>query len=178
VQTLKIKILCLLTNEGNLMRIVDELSSVVSPHEPALSKAAIHALGEIGVHRARAATLVADKICSLLRQRLKSNDSLQHDCISVAKELLRKFAPLSAILLPVLTACFPTVEANTPAQVALVWVLGQFAGEIPEAPYLLESMIDDWQDTTAPAVQTHSLTEREREREGERKRERGRERDR
>ena len=28
------------------------------------------------------------------------------------------------------------------AQVSLVWVLGHFAADIPEAPYLLETMID------------------------------------
>ena len=43
--------------------------------------------------------------------------------------LCSKFAPLAAILLPVLTASFRNVEPNTPAQVSLVWVLGQFAGK-------------------------------------------------
>ena len=69
---------------------------------------------------------------------------MQNECIHVARDVLRKFPPLAAILLPALTDCFDTVDTDSPAQVALVWVLGEFAATIPEAPYLLETMIDDW----------------------------------
>ena len=142
VQRLKIQLLALVTNDSNFIKIVDELGALVSPHDAALSQAAIQALGEIGCKRPRAAPLVADKMCSLLLRRWTNNAIIQHECISVAKDMLRKFAPLAAILLPVLTVSFQNVEPNTRAQVSLVWVLGQFAADIPEAPYLLETMID------------------------------------
>ncbi len=124
VQRLKIQLLSLVTNDANFIKIVDELGALVSPHDAALSQAAIQALGEISVKRPRAAPLVADKMCSLLQRQWTNNHVIQHECISVAKDILRKFPPLAAILLPVLTASFQNVEPNTSAQVSLVCVLG------------------------------------------------------
>ena len=85
---------------------------------PSRSLARSLALSLAQVRRGRAAPLVADKICTLLRRPWgQTNKVLQNECISAAKDILRKFPPLSAILLPVLTDSLSTVEPNTPAQV-------------------------------------------------------------
>jgi len=42
--------------------------------------------------------------------------------------------------------------------VALVWVLGQFASDIPEAPYLLEGIIADWDATQSAQLRVELLT--------------------
>ena len=162
VQHLKIKMLVLTTSDTNFMLVVEELTALVSPHDSILSTAAIQALGEIGARRSKAAPLVADKMCALLRRRWGGtgggNRTVQNECIHVARDVLRKFPPLAAILLPALTDCFDTVDTDSPAQVALVWVLGEFAATIPEAPYLLETMIDDWDTTVSPSVRGELLT--------------------
>ncbi|EKX50381.1 Adaptor protein complex 4 subunit beta [Guillardia theta CCMP2712] len=179
-QNLKIKALSLVVNLSNFISIVDELGSLVSSYYPALSKEvallylyplvsltlvvlsysslshpqALRAMGDIAVRLPRAAPLVSDKIVVLLR---RNDPVVANECIAVARDILRKYPPLSAILLQSLTEAFYEVKEDD-AKVSLLWVLGQFGNDIPEAPYLIEPMIDEWEEETDPAVRCEMLT--------------------
>jgi len=154
LQSLKIKALSLVVNLSNFISIVDELGSLVSMYNPALSKEALRAMGDIAVRLPRAAPLVSDKIVLLLR---RNDPVVANECIAVARDILRKYPPLSAILLQSLTEAFYEVK-EADAKVSLLWVLGQFGNDIPEAPYLIEPMIDEFEEETDPAVRCEMLT--------------------
>eukprot|EP00960_Hanusia_phi_P049771 759767-Hanusia_phi.AAC.4 len=70
---------------------------------------ALRAMGDIAVRLPRAAPLVSDKIVLLLR---RNDPVVANECIAVARDILRKYPPLSAILLQSLTEAFYEVKVG------------------------------------------------------------------
>eukprot|EP00286_Rhodomonas_abbreviata_P030069 CAMPEP_0181301436 /NCGR_PEP_ID=MMETSP1101-20121128/7424_1 /TAXON_ID=46948 /ORGANISM="Rhodomonas abbreviata, Strain Caron Lab Isolate" /LENGTH=621 /DNA_ID=CAMNT_0023406743 /DNA_START=76 /DNA_END=1937 /DNA_ORIENTATION=- len=156
VQGLKIQVLCNIATEKNHRAIIQELACLVSAFDIDLSQKAMQAMGDMAVRLPLAAPLVCQKLVSLLG---KGISPVSGEAISVAKDILRKYTHLAPNLLPSLTqaARSQTVEGSV-AKVSLVWILGQFGTDIPDAPYLLEEKIDAWEEEDDPAVRCELLT--------------------
>ncbi|KAJ1481640.1 armadillo-type protein, partial [Baffinella frigidus] len=172
VQALKIQALSAVASGSNFRAIVNELSSLVSAFDNTLSASAIQALGEVALRLPAAASLAAEKLvshlaASLAAEKLVSNlgkgvPAVTRESVVVARNLMRRHRQLAPMLLPSLTAAIRSGEADQgEAKAALVWVLGEFGegdASIPEAPYLLEPMIDEWGEETDPNVKAELLT--------------------
>ena len=44
------------------------------------------------------------------------------------------------------------------AKAAIIWVLGEFGSTVPEAPYLLETCIDSYEEEASTEIKLHLLT--------------------
>lgn len=155
VQALKIQALVQVANKANHALIIKELASLVSAFDPDLSKAAIQALGAVALRLPSSAPLVCEHLAALLARRIPF---VTGEAISVSKDVLRKYDQLAFSLLPSLTHAARASVEGTEAKVSLIWVLAHFANDIPDAPYLLETSIDEWEEQTDPAVRAELLT--------------------
>lgn len=160
VQALKIRALSAVATERTCAAVVEELSSLVSAFDDTLSARAVQALGELALRLPAASAPAADKLVAHLRRGVPA---VTREAALVARDLLRRYRTLAPRLLPSLTAAVRAGDADSgEAKAALVWVLGEFGGEgpasVPEAPYLLEPMIDEWAEEPDPRVRSELLT--------------------
>ena len=156
VKYLKVDLLAELTNAGNAAAVLEELAEYVSEVDAELARRAIRAIGKV------AARLPAgleqgpvDRLVELLD--LSQGGYVQAECLLVLKDLLRKFPARRHSLLPRLPRLVREVEEPL-ARAALLWSLGEFGTELPEAPYLLEPLVGGYEEEASAAVKLALLT--------------------
>lgn len=64
----------------------------------------------------------------------------------VLKDVFRKYNDLIEDFLPFFTKEYLDQLAEEKGKSAFVWIVGSFGQQVPEAPYILEKIIDDETD--------------------------------
>ena len=70
------------------------------------------------------------------------------------RDVLRKHVVLRALVSPVLCGCLKFIEDGE-GRAAIIWMLGEVGEVVTEAPYVLEKVVDAWEDQ--PAIVKLSL---------------------
>jgi len=70
--------------------------------------------------------------------------------------MARVFPAVKDLIVPCLSRCLRRTE-NGEAKAAVVWMIGEFGEEIVEAPYMLEPLIDSYDDETPSAMKLQLL---------------------
>ena len=70
--------------------------------------------------------------------------------------IVRVFPEMKAVVVPSLSRCLRRIEDNE-AKAAVIWMIGEFGEEIIEAPYMIEPIIDSYDDDLIPVVKLHLL---------------------
>lgn len=60
------------------------------------------------------------------------------------KDLLRKYPQWSHDCIAVVGSVSSKTVTEPKAKSALVWMLGEYAYDMPDAPYILEGLIENW----------------------------------
>merc|ERR1711865_136540 len=60
-------------------------------------------------------------------------------------DLMRKYPAFSEQIVEVIPACLATIE-EPEARVAVLWMLGEVGDQLEEGPYLLEPMVEQWDE--------------------------------
>lgn len=68
------------------------------------------------------------------------------------KDLLRKYPQWSHDCIAVVGNISSKNVQEPKAKAALVWMLGEYSQDMMDAPYILESLIDGWEDENSPEV--------------------------
>lgn len=143
VKHLKVDLLPSLATVTNARDIAAELREYVTDVDAELAKKAIQALGEIAMH----VEGVADEMMQGLVQILEETEvnHLRAQACIVISDLLRIHPRLSDLVLPHLAKYLRRVD-DSEAKAALVWMVGEFGHNVLEAPYLLEQIIDSYDE--------------------------------
>jgi len=75
----------------------------------------------------------------------------------VIKDLLRKYPERYEEVIPAMQKCLKSIE-ETEGKVAVIWMIGEYGDTINEAPYILEPLIDNFDDEPSSAVRMELLT--------------------
>lgn len=87
---------------------------------------------------------VADEAFEHLLSFLDLNmESLSTETCVIIKDLLRKYPEHHEVVVPALQRILRTVKSPE-GKVAVVWMIGEYGDEIPDAPYILEDLIDEY----------------------------------
>lgn len=70
----------------------------------------------------------------------------------LVKDLLRKYPQWSHDCIAVVGNISSKNVQEPKAKAALIWMLGEYAQEMQDAPYVLESLIDNWDDEHSAEV--------------------------
>lgn len=154
VKYLKVDVLPLIANESNARDIASELGEYVTDVDSELSKRAIAAIAEIGMKVTCVAGEMANALISLVEMDMPY---IRAEAVKYAVDLLRIFPPAKDYILPSISRCFKRIEDND-ARAALVWVLGEYGQEITEAPYMLEPLIDNYEEENSLTVKLQLLS--------------------
>lgn len=68
------------------------------------------------------------------------------------KDLLRKYPQWSHDCIAVVGNISSNNVQEPKAKAALIWMLGEYAQDMQDAPYILESLIEDWDDELSAEV--------------------------
>lgn len=153
VKHLKADILPLVANGSNAAVIAAELGEYVVDVDAELSRRSIQAIGKIAM---RVPVLAVDMIQRLIELMDLDIAYVRAEAVNVMKDLIRLYPDMRGHFFPYLPRCLKQIDEVEP-RVALIWMLGEFGNEITEAPYLLEPIIDRY-DEEAPQIKLELLS--------------------
>eukprot|EP00163_Fabomonas_tropica_P026258 TRINITY_DN4741_c1_g2_i1.p1 TRINITY_DN4741_c1_g2~~TRINITY_DN4741_c1_g2_i1.p1 ORF type:complete len:735 (+),score=210.81 TRINITY_DN4741_c1_g2_i1:45-2207(+) len=154
VKALKLEILTSLATDSNANVIVEELSEYVTDVSVNIARRSIRAIGEIAIKLPSKAPHITSELLSFLDLEM---DYVGAETVLVMKDILRKYPQNFNSVLPHLAKCLSTID-EAEAKVAMVWMLGEYAEHLDEAPYMLEPFIDNFEEEQSPAVRMQVLT--------------------
>jgi len=70
----------------------------------------------------------------------------------LVKDLLRKYPQWSHDCIAVVGSVSSKTVTEPKAKSALVWMLGEYAYDMPDAPYILEGFIENWNEEDSAEV--------------------------
>jgi AP-4 complex subunit beta-1 len=154
VKYLKVELLPLITNPSNARDIASELSEYVTDVDAELSKRAIRSIGEIAMR----IDGVADEMTMALLQLIDMDSGyVRSQAATVLVNVVRVTPSLSIMVLPYLSRMLKRVDDAT-AKASLVWMLGEFGDSIIEAPYMLETIINNYEEEQSVAIKLQLLS--------------------
>ncbi len=154
VKHLKVDLIPLIANEVNAREIATELGEYVTDVDSELSKRAIRSIGAIAM---KIGSVSADMTNSLMELIDMDSPYVRAEAAIVVGNVIRVNPALSNLVLPFVSKCLKRVE-DPSAKAVLVWILGEFGENVVEAPYLLESIIDNYAEEQSVAIKLNVLT--------------------
>ncbi|GMH39668.1 hypothetical protein BSKO_07566 [Bryopsis sp. KO-2023] len=153
VKRVKMDILTVIADNSNAYEIVSELTEYVRDINPAMAKEAVAAVGRVA--------LVVPDVSGIVERLINFLESADPDIVAETlvqmKDLLRRYPDMSEVCLPSLNDIVPSTLGHTPAKAAFIWILGQHGERIEDAPYILESIVEEYA-TEDPSVRLALIT--------------------
>mmetsp|Transcript_26283 Transcript_26283/g.84324 ORF Transcript_26283/g.84324 Transcript_26283/m.84324 type:complete len:531 (+) Transcript_26283:852-2444(+) len=153
VKLLKLDILTAVATQATVPEIVDEIAEYITEPDANVARAAVAAIGKLGVRVPECGGGVVEQLLKLLEVDI---DHVSAEAIIAMKNLLRKFPDRIERFIGGIGTFFRNID-EPDAKVALLWMVGEYGHVIPEAPYLLEPLIDNFAEETSQAVRLELL---------------------
>jgi len=154
VKKLKLEMLTAVANESNTYEIVTELCEYAANVDIPMARESIRAVGKIALQQYDVNAIV-DRLLQFLEME---KDYVTAETLVLVKDLLRKYPQWSHDCIAVVGNISSKNVQEPKAKAALIWILGEYAQEMQDAPYVLETLIDNWDDENSAEVRLHLLT--------------------
>ncbi|XP_021835288.1 beta-adaptin-like protein A [Spinacia oleracea] len=154
VKKLKLEMLTAVANEDNTYEIVTELCEYVANVDIPIARESIRAVGKIALQQYDVNAIV-DRLLQFLEME---KDYVTAETLVLIKDLLRKYPQWSHDCIAVVGSISSNNVQEPKAKAALIWMLGEYAQDVADAPYILESMIENWEEEDSAEVRLHLLT--------------------
>lgn len=154
VKKLKLESLTLLANNTSFSDIMSELSEYVTDVDVDIARTSIRNIGSIAIKIDIAADEAIDHMLSFLDYNM---DYVSAESVIVLKDLLRKYPERYEEVIPALRKCLTDID-ETEGKLAVIWMMGEYGDAIDDAPYVLEPLIDAFDDEQASEVRLALLT--------------------
>ncbi|KAL9253488.1 Beta-adaptin-like protein [Drosera capensis] len=154
VKKLKLEMLTAVANEDNTYEIVTELCEYAANVDIPIARESIRAVGKIALQQYDVNAIV-DRLLQFLEME---KDYVTAETLVLIKDLLRKYPQWSHDCIAVVGNISSNNVQEPKAKAALIWMLGEYAQDMADAPYILESMIENWEEEDSPEVRLHLLT--------------------
>lgn len=157
VKHVKVSVLAELAAEESADDVMAELKEYAGDVDAELAKASIRAIGTIS-SRLRSKSREG---CAMLVDFLDMDGAphVKAEALLVAKDVLRRYPERRGDVLPSLARYLREIDTSAPrGRAAAIWIVGRWGDEIVNAPYMLENLIDAYEDESAPEVKLALLT--------------------
>ncbi|PIK51466.1 putative AP-4 complex subunit beta-1 isoform X1 [Apostichopus japonicus] len=154
IKCLKIDILEMICNDKNWKDILEEINSHCLDLSPEVSDKAISAVSAIATKKEKYSTPAIKILLYLLEV-----DRVAGCALSALKDLLdsEPFEQFISDVFEAIPSLWSRVEDQR-GKIAMLWIIGEHGKNLPDAPYLLESMIDNLEDIQRPLILSNLLT--------------------
>lgn len=154
MKKLKLEMLTAVANENNTYEIVTELSEYAANVDVAIARESIRAVGKIALQQYDVNAIV-DRLLQFLEME---KDYVTAETLVLVKDLLRKYPQWSHDCIAVVGSVSSKNVQEPKAKAALVWMLGEYALDIPDAPYALEGFVESWPEEESSEVRLELLS--------------------
>ncbi|PKA54455.1 Beta-adaptin-like protein A [Apostasia shenzhenica] len=154
VKKLKLEMLTAIANESNTYEIVTELCEYVASVDIPISRESIRAIGKIALQQYDVNAIV-DRLLQFLEME---KDYVTAETLVLVKDLLRKYPQWSHDCIAVVGNISSKNVQEPKGKAALIWMLGEYSNDMLDAPYILEGLVENWEEEHAPEVRLHLLT--------------------
>lgn len=154
VKKLKLEMLTAIANESNTYEIVTELCEYAANVDIPIARESIRAVGKIALQQYDVNAIV-DRLLQFLEME---KDYVTAETLVLVKDLLRKYPQWSHDCIAVVGNISSKNVQEPKAKSALIWMLGEYSQDMDDAPYILESLVDNWNDENAADVRLHLLS--------------------
>ncbi|GMG99055.1 hypothetical protein Nepgr_000895 [Nepenthes gracilis] len=154
VKKLKLEMLTAVANENNTYEIVTELCEYAANVDIPIARESIRAVGKIALQQYDVNAIV-DRLLQFLEME---KDYVTAETLVLIKDLLRKYPQWSHDCIAVVGNISSKNVQEPKAKAALIWMLGEYAQDMADAPYILESLIENWEEEHSAEVHLHLLT--------------------
>ena len=153
IKHLKVKLIPFVSNDSNAKEIAAELSEYVTDVDAELSSRAIHAIGAIAM---RVTTVSSDMTMRLVDLVDLDISHVRSESIKNLANIVRIFPAMKAVVVPSLARCLRRVD-HQEAKSSVIWMIGEYAEDIMEAPYMIEKIIDSYDNDLSSSMKTQLL---------------------
>ncbi|GAB2275663.1 hypothetical protein Dimus_010419 [Dionaea muscipula] len=154
VKKLKLEMLTAVANEDNTYEIVTELCEYAANVDIPIARESIRAVGKIALQQYDVNAIV-DRLLQFLEME---KDYVTAETLVLIKDLLRKYPQWSHDCIAVVGNISSNNVQEPKAKAALIWMLGEYAQDMADAPYILEGMVESWEEEDSAEVRLHLLT--------------------
>ncbi|XP_019417005.1 PREDICTED: beta-adaptin-like protein A [Lupinus angustifolius] len=154
VKKLKLEMLTAVANESNTYEIVTELCEYAANVDIPIARESIRAVGKIALQQYDVNAIV-DRLLQFLEME---KDYVTSETLVLVKDLLRKYPQWSQDCIAVVGNISSKNVHEPKAKAALIWMLGEYSQDMQDAPYVLESLIENWDEEHSAEVRLHLLT--------------------
>ncbi|KAG5031083.1 hypothetical protein JHK82_014696 [Glycine max] len=165
VKKLKLEMLTAVANESNTYEIVTELCEYAANVDIPIARESIRAVGKIALQQYDVNAIV-DRLLQFLEMEKDyvtsealTNAKFESSFVQVlVKDLLRKYPQWSQDCIAVVGNISSKNVQEPKAKAALIWMLGEYSQDMHDAPYVLESLVENWDEEHSAEVRLHLLT--------------------
>uniref|UniRef100_R7W430 AP-2 complex subunit beta n=1 Tax=Aegilops tauschii TaxID=37682 RepID=R7W430_AEGTA len=154
VKKLKLEMLTAIANESNTYEIVTELCEYAGNVDVPIARESIRAVGKIALQQYDVNAIV-DRLLQFLEM---DKDYVTAETLVLVKDLLRKYPQWSHDCIAVVGNISSQNIQEPKGKAALIWMLGEYSQDMHDAPYVLENLVDNWDEEQSPEVRLHLLT--------------------
>ncbi|XP_006644391.1 beta-adaptin-like protein A [Oryza brachyantha] len=154
VKKLKLEMLTAIANESNTYEIVTELCEYAGNVDVPIARESIRAVGKIALQQYDVNAIV-DRLLQFLEM---DKDYVTAETLVLVKDLLRKYPQWSHDCIAVVGNISSKNIQEPKGKAALIWMLGEYSQDMHDAPYILESLVENWEEEHSPEVRLHLLT--------------------
>ncbi|KAK7328726.1 hypothetical protein VNO77_22843 [Canavalia gladiata] len=98
---------------------------------------------------------IVDRLLQFLEME---KDYVTSEALVLVKDLLRKYPQWSQDCIAVVGNISSKNVQEPKAKAALIWILGEYSQDMHDAPYVLESLVENWDEEHSVEVRLHILT--------------------
>ncbi|MFQ6627714.1 hypothetical protein Gotur_006172 [Gossypium turneri] len=142
VKRLKLEMLTAVANESNTYEIVTELCEYAANVDIPIARESIRAVGKIALQQYDVNAIV-DRLLQFLEME---KDYVTAEALVLVKDLLRKYPQWSHDCIAVVGNISSKNVQEPKAKAALIWMLGEYSQDMQDAPYVLESLVENWDE--------------------------------
>lgn len=139
---LKLEVLELLATPATASELLAELGESATDVRPEIARRALRGIGRVA---SRVPAAVDEAIELLLSFTDMGVDYLTAEACLVLRDLLRVYPERYTEVVPAMQRSLPSIE-ETEGKQAVLWVMGEYGDSMRDAPYILEGMVDSFDD--------------------------------
>lgn len=151
IKNIKLEILGHIASENNIQEIINELSEYVTDVNADIARRSIQCFGVIIIRLPQIAQNVTNQLKNFLSLKI---NYVTNSTLIVLKDVFRKHPSFCQDFAPFFNRGMLEQLTDIEGKAAFVWILGHFGEEFIEAPYILEKIIEEEQDSNQIEIHT------------------------
>ena len=154
VKKLKIEMLTAVADSGNTYDIVSELSEYVTDVDAVIARESVRAVGRVALDGDQDISGIVDRLLQFLDH---GTDYVTAETLVAIKDLLRRHPRWANDCIVAVSGIELDAISEPSARAALVFIYGEYGQAMPEAPYMLEPLLETFQEEEAEEVRLELL---------------------